>query len=63
MAATKLELEKRLNGKKWHRDSNFYPYIFHSDMTLLTLYNVGQLPKFKMAANETGSGGRRLEFR
>ncbi len=63
MAATKLELEKRLNGKKWHRDSNLYPYIFDSDMSLSTLYDVNQLPKFKMAANETGSGGHRLEFR
>ena len=49
MADTKLELEKLLNGKKWHRNSNFYPYIFDSDMTLSTLYNVGQLPKFKIA--------------
>jgi hypothetical protein len=31
-------------------------------MTLSTLSDVSQLLKFKMAAIETGSGGRRLEF-
>ncbi len=33
------------------------------DMALSTLSDVGRLPKFKMAAIETGSGGRYLEFR
>ncbi len=33
-----------------------------SDVTLSTLSDVGRLPKFKMAAIETGSGGRHLEF-
>ena len=33
------------------------------DMALSTLFDVGRPPKFKMAAIETGSGGRHLEFR
>ena len=33
------------------------------DMALSTLSDVGRLPKFKMAAIETGSGGHHLEFR
>ena len=34
------------------------------DMTLyMTLSDVDRLPKFKMAAIETGSSGRHLEFR
>ena len=33
------------------------------NMTLSTLSDVGRLPKFKMAAIETGSSGHHLEFR
>ncbi len=34
------------------------------DMNMIqsTLSDVGRLPKFKLAAIETGSGGRHLEF-
>jgi len=34
-----------------------------SDITLSTLSDVGRLPKLKMAAIETGSDIRHLEFR
>ena len=66
MAATKPKVEELLNGGGWRRDSNVYltfSAIPDSDMTLSTLSDVGRLPKFKMAAIETGSGGRHREFR
>jgi len=67
MATTKFG-SKLFNCERWRCDFNFYPLPYFrtmpdSDMTLSTLSDVAQLPKFKMAAIETASGGRHLEFR
>jgi hypothetical protein len=48
------------DGLKYRRDFSCYTNIFdqalHAYMTLSTLPDVGRLPKFKIAATETGSG-------
>ena len=62
MATIKSEVETAFERCEiWHRDST-YPDIFDYARLRNDSIDVGRLPKFNVAAIETGSGGSHLEF-
>ena len=70
MAAIKPEVEREITSEQYESAIDTIPTATSTfvtmpdmDMTLLTLLIVGRLPKVIMAAIETGSGDRHLEFR
>ncbi len=52
-----------MDGAAISTSTSIFSTMPDMDMALSTLSDVDQLPKFKMAAIETGSGGRHLEVR